>query len=154
MFTKQHWLYFSLAVAGICDAIYDAFEYLSQNFNSCSIKNTIFSCGGVAQSGHTSISIGHLVIPFWITGLIWFPLTLILGIIAFRYFAEVLLIPLLMIGNIFTIYLWYLELDVIHLICPTCLSLYLVNYAMTAVAVWVVVSEVRQSKKNVTIAVD
>jgi uncharacterized membrane protein len=152
MLTKQHWLYFSLAIAGICDAIYDASEYLSQNFNSCSIKSTIFSCGGVAQSGHTSISFGQFAIPFWITGLVWFPLALILGIIAFRYFAEVLLIPFLMIGNIFTVYLWFLELDVIHLICPTCLSLYLLNYAMTAVAVWMVVSAARQSRTSVTIA--
>ncbi len=150
MLTKQHWLYLSLSFAGICDGIYDASEYLSQNFNSYSIKNTIFSCGGVAQSGDTSISFGQLVIPFWITGLVWFSLTLIVGIIAFRHYVEIILIPFLMIGNIFTVYLWFLELNVIHLICPTCLSLYLVNYAMTAIAVWMVVGAL-QGSKNVVI---
>ena len=36
-----------------------------------------------------------------------------------------------MIGNIFTIYLWYLELGVIHLICPTCSVLVIINYALS-----------------------
>lgn len=44
-----------------------------------------------------------------------------------------------MIGNIFTIYLWYLELGVIGIICPVCVSMYVINYAMTALALRVVV---------------
>ncbi|MDH2900232.1 MAG: vitamin K epoxide reductase family protein, partial [archaeon] len=77
---------------------------------------------------------------FWTTGLVWFPLSLIIGIVAFKYYAEVILIPFLMIGNIFTIYLWYLELAVIHLICPVCLSLYVINYALTGTAIWIAVA--------------
>ncbi len=139
LFDLKRWIYVGLTIAGIGDAIYDAYEYLSQNFNSCTI-NSFFSCQGVAGSGHTSIAIGQLIVPFWTTGLVWFPLSLILGILAFKFYAEVILIPFLMIGNIFTIYLWYLELGVIHLICPVCLSLYLINYAMTGIAVWIAVS--------------
>jgi uncharacterized membrane protein len=41
--------------------------------------------------------------------------------------------PLLMVGNVFTIYLWYLELVKIHALCPVCISLYSLNYLMTAV---------------------
>lgn len=51
----------------------------------------------------------------------------------------VILLPFLMIGNIFTIYLWYLELGVIGIICPVCVSMYVINYAMTALALRVVV---------------
>ena len=38
-----------------------------------------------------------------------------------------------MVGNIFTLYLWYLEIDKIHALCPVCISLYCLNYLMTAV---------------------
>ena len=43
---------------------------------------------------------------------------------------EVIL-PVLMIGNVFTIYLWYLELVRIGSICPVCVTMYIINYAMT-----------------------
>jgi uncharacterized membrane protein len=44
------------------------------------------------------------------------------------------LVPLLMVGNLFTLYLWYVELGVIHAICPVCVSMYVLNYAMTILA--------------------
>ncbi|MHB1867533.1 MAG: hypothetical protein ACYCPP_01140, partial [Nitrososphaerales archaeon] len=51
--------------------------------------------------------------------------------------SKLLLIPILFIGNMFTIYLWYLDLAVIwpavHAICPVCVSLYIINYLMTIV---------------------
>lgn len=45
-----------------------------------------------------------------------------------------LLFPLLMVGNVFTIYLLYIELGVIHALCPVCAFMYLVNYALTGFA--------------------
>jgi len=85
----------------------------------------------VFQSGHTSI----FGIQFYVLGLVWFPLLFVIGLVTTRggkisLNGEILL-PLLMIGNIFTVYLWYLELVVIGIICPLCLSLYIVNYALT-----------------------
>lgn len=130
-------IYFGLVVAGICDSIYTAWEYTSQNFNSCSLKHTIWSCSAVAMSGHTSV----FGIPFWITGVVWFPVTFVVSLVAFKYAAEVVLIPYLMIGNIFSVYLWYLELEIIHYICPVCVSLYLVNYALTGLALWTVIRQ-------------
>ncbi len=44
------------------------------------------------------------------------------------------MVPLLMVGNLFTPHLWYLESAVIHAYCPVCISLYVLNYAMTALA--------------------
>ncbi len=71
------------------------------------------------------------------TGLVWFPAALIIRLLTSKLGKTLvnseLLLPLLMVGNIFTLYLWYLELAVIHAVCPLCVSLYLVNYALTAI---------------------
>ena len=42
-------------------------------------------------------------------------------------------VPVLMIGNLFTIYLWNIELNIVGLSCPVCVSLYVVNYAITGI---------------------
>lgn len=137
MFDLSKKIYIALAVIGVGDVSYLTYEYLTFNFSSCSFKDTIWSCESVATSGHTAL----LGIPFWTAGLVWFPLMLIIGLLAFRYSFEIVLLMCLMIGNIFTIYLWYLELGVIHAICPVCVSLYFVNYALTGIVVWMLATE-------------
>jgi uncharacterized membrane protein len=121
------------AAIGVGIAVYTAYEYITGQFSSaCTISSSI-SCAGVAASGHTSL----FGIPFWSTGLVWFPLLLVLGLVTSKFGARAvnseILLPILMIGNSFTIYLWYLELAVIHIICPFCVSLYIVNYFLTGV---------------------
>ncbi|MHB8565474.1 MAG: vitamin K epoxide reductase family protein [Nitrososphaerales archaeon] len=126
-------IYLILAGIGIAVAIYHAYDELTQNFNSCNINSQV-SCEGVFESGHTAI----FGVPFYVLGLIWFPLAFILGVFAVQKVQTktrlnpIILLPFLMIGNIFTLYLWYLELGVIGIICPVCVSLYIINYAMTA----------------------
>ena len=124
--------YLITAAIGIGLAIYVTIEYLTLNFNSCNI-NQFLSCGGVYQSGYTSL----FGIPFYLMGLVWFPAVLIIGAASSRKGSKLVngeyLLPLLMIGNVFTIYLWYLELAVIHIVCPLCVSLYVVNYSLTAI---------------------
>jgi uncharacterized membrane protein len=126
--------YLVVAAAGIGLAIYVTYEYLTQNFTSCNI-NQFLSCGGVYQSGHTSL----FGIPFYLMGLVWFPLLFALGLWTSRFGKKAvnseILLPVLMIGNIFTGYLWYLELAVIHIVCPLCVSLYAVNYVLTIIAI-------------------
>ncbi len=124
--------YLAVAAAGIGLAIYVANDYLTQNFASCNI-NPILSCGGVYQSGYTSL----FGVPFYLTGLVWFPLVFVAGLVTSklardRVKSEILL-PLLMLGNVFTIYLWYLELAVIHIVCPLCVSVYAINYILTII---------------------
>ncbi len=125
--------YFLVSGVGIAIAIYLAYEYLTLNFNSCNVSQQ-FSCGGVFQSGYTSL----FGIPFFVMGLVWFPLVLAVGLVITRGGKNPLegeiLLPLLMVGNVFTFYLWYLELDVIGIVCPLCVSLYMVNYALTGIA--------------------
>jgi uncharacterized membrane protein len=126
--------YLVVAAVGIGLAIYVTIDYLTQNFNSCNI-NQVFNCGGVYQSGHTSL----FGIPFYLMGLAWFPALFAIGIFTSRLgkrsVSSEILLPILMVGNIFTIYLWYLELAVIHIICPLCVSLYVVNYVLTIIVV-------------------
>ena len=124
------YLLFSLIGIGI--AIYIANEYLTQNFTSCNINPQV-SCGGVFQSGQTS----RVGIPFYAMGLVWFPAVFAIGLFTSRLGKKAvnsqILLPVLMVGNVFTVYLWYLELAVIHIICPLCVSLYAVNYALTLI---------------------
>lgn len=132
--------YLVVAAAGIGLAVYIAIDYLTQNFNSCNI-NQVFNCGGVYQSGHTSL----FGIPFYLMGLVWFPIVFTLGLLTSRFGnrpvnGEILL-PVLMVGNIFTAYLWYLELAVIHIICPLCVSLYFVNYALSLIVLLQILRE-------------
>ncbi len=77
-------------------------------------------------------------IPMYIFGLIWFPLLFIISS-AYSGFARkelnaYVLVPLLLLGDIFTIYLWYEQLVLIGKLCPYCVSLYFVNYILTVLA--------------------
>ncbi|HZD12491.1 MAG TPA: vitamin K epoxide reductase family protein [Candidatus Binatus sp.] len=123
-----------VSAIGIGVASYTAYEYVTQDFASCSISQQ-FSCAGVFQSGVTSI----FGIQFYVLGLAWSTLLFALGILTTRIAQTSLnievLLPLLMIGNIFTVYLWYLELAVIHVICPLCVANYVVNYALTIIVI-------------------
>jgi uncharacterized membrane protein len=125
--------YLIAAAIGVGVAIYTAYEYITGKFSAVCSINSSFSCAGVAASGHTSL----FGIPFWSTGLVWFPLVLVLGLVTSKFGARPvnteILLPILMIGNVFTIYLWYLELVVIHIVCPFCVSLYVVNYFLTGI---------------------
>ncbi|MGI0086010.1 MAG: vitamin K epoxide reductase family protein [Nitrososphaerales archaeon] len=129
--------YLALSGLGVAIAIYHSYDELTASFSSCNVSSKI-SCGGVFESGHTSL----FGVPFYVLGLVWFPLVLVLGIVAAQRVgsSQVLnggiLLTFLMIGNIFTIYLWYLELVVIGIVCPVCVSLYLINYALTGLALW------------------
>ncbi|HYB05063.1 MAG TPA: vitamin K epoxide reductase family protein [Nitrososphaerales archaeon] len=126
-------IFIALSAVGIIDGAYTAYEYITARF-TCS-STGVLCCSCVANSGHTSI----LGVPFWVAGITWFPLLLILGLYftkggTWRLRGDILL-PLLMIGNLFTIYLWYLEFDVIGAFCPYCISLYIVNYALTGLVI-------------------
>ena len=126
--------YLITSAAGIGLAYYTAYEYITGDIirSVCTISQTI-SCAGVAASGYTSL----FGIPFWEAGVVWFPLAFAIGLFTSKFGKQPvnseLLLPLLMVGNVFTIYLWYLELAVIHIICPFCVSLYAVNYILTGI---------------------
>jgi uncharacterized membrane protein len=132
--------FLALAAIGIPVAIYHAYDEIT-NFSApgttlCNINN-FFSCGSVFKSGYTTFP-PQGGLSLFVYGLVWFPLLLALALWYSRRpggMNATLMVPLLMVGNLFTLYLWYLELGVIHALCPVCVSLYCLNYAMTAISI-------------------
>jgi uncharacterized membrane protein len=120
--------YFALCGVGEAIAILHTYQEITANFNIC--KPLGGGCGDVFASGYVSI----FGVPFYQLGLVWFVLLAVVGVLLNRGgkgITSELPVPLLMIGNIFTIYLWYLELVRIGAICPVCVSMYVVNYILT-----------------------
>lgn len=136
--------FLALAVIGIVIAIYHGYDeitaYTGPGSNACSVftnLNPYLSCASVFASGYATIPPHTNGLPLYVLGLLWFPLLAVLGTWYARKSGSLngeVMVPLLMVGNIFTLYLWYVELGVIHTICPICVGMYLVNYAMTGLA--------------------
>src|SRR5579863_5913262 len=121
---------------GIAVAYYHAYgelTYTIGGLNSCSFTKHI-SCGSVFSSGYTSV----LGVSFWVYGVVWFPVCLLVGLWAIRRYGSPVrsvLVPFLMVGNIFTLYPWDIEIRILGgVYCPVCVSLYCFNYIMTFVA--------------------
>ena len=118
---------------GTAIAVYHAYGEITYTFNSCNLSD-VFSCGSVFASGYTTV----LGVDFWVYGVVWFPLCLLVGFWAINRYGRPLgsaVVPFLMIGNIFTVYPWYIEIKLLHgIYCLVCVSLYIVNYLLTFVA--------------------
>lgn len=77
-------------------------------------------------------------IPYWVFGVVWFPLVLVVGVWHTGFGRRDLgwqLLILLTVGNIFTGYLWFVDLVVIHAFTAAYVGLYLTNYALTGLVV-------------------
>jgi uncharacterized membrane protein len=129
-----------LAAVGIAVAIYHGYDevtaYSAPGTGVCNINN-VFSCASVFNSGYTKFPLGTYGVDLYVYGLIWFPLMLLLGVRFARKTGTIsgeVMVPVLMVGNLFTLYLWYLEIAVIHAYCPVCISMYVFSYALTALA--------------------
>ncbi|MDG6949730.1 MAG: hypothetical protein JRM77_07795 [Nitrososphaerota archaeon] len=130
----------ALAAVGVAVAIFHAYDEITA-FSAplstvCNI-NAFFSCGSVFASGDVTFPPGPYGVPLYVYGLVWFPLMVALGLWYGRTRGSLdgeVMVPALMVGNLFTLYLWYLELGVIHAVCPVCMTMYFLNYAMTGLA--------------------
>ena len=126
-------LFLALSVAGIAIAVYHGYDEIYDTFTSCTLSSS-FNCASVFQYGHDSF----LGLRLWVYGAVWFPLCLAIGLWTLWSYGSLVrtnLTAFLMIGNIFTIWPWYIEirLDYGHY-CPVCISLYCINYVMTLIA--------------------
>jgi len=77
-------------------------------------------------------------IPYWTFGVVWYPLIFVVGAWSTRLGRTGLrkeLLILLTLGNITTTYFWYLDLIVVKAFSLVYVSLYLTNYALTALVV-------------------
>jgi hypothetical protein len=113
-----------LSVAGVGEAFYHAWEEKAFTTNWFSVN----------FSSYASL----MGIPYWVFGIVWFPLVLILALYGTRLGRATLdprWLVFLTVGNLFTGYLWYLDLIVINAVTPTYVGLYLTNYALTGVVV-------------------
>jgi hypothetical protein len=77
-------------------------------------------------------------VPYWIFGVVWFPLVFVVALRSTRFGrggipAELLI--LLTVGNVFTGYLWFLDLVIVKAFTMVYVALYAANYALTALLV-------------------
>jgi len=113
--------FIGLSAVGIAEAFYHAW---SENAFTTNWSLVHFSPMGA-----------FFGIPYWVFGIVWFPLILAVGIWATRAGSarlRVELLVLLTIGNLFTAWLWYLDLIVIGTYTVVYVALYATNYALTA----------------------
>jgi uncharacterized membrane protein len=139
--------FIALSVMGIAVAFYHAYgelTYTAGQLLACDFSQRI-SCGSVFGSGYTTfpppgvIPGLHEGISFWVYGVVWFPLCLLVGIWAIRKHGSPIgsvLVPFLMVGNIFTLFPWDIEIVILGgTYCPVCVSMYVINYVLTFLAV-------------------
>lgn len=78
-------------------------------------------------------------VPYWIFGLVWFPLIFLIALWATRFGNSLLkqsMLILLTVGNVFTAYMWYLDVEVVKSYHPLYIALYMTNYALTGLVVY------------------
>jgi uncharacterized membrane protein len=77
-------------------------------------------------------------VPYWVFGVVWFPLVLVIGLWMTHLGRTKLrkeLLILLSLGNAFTVYLWFLDFIVIGVFNSFYVGLYVTNYALTGLVV-------------------
>jgi uncharacterized membrane protein len=77
-------------------------------------------------------------VPYWVSGVVWFPLVLVIGLWTTHFGHTNLkkeLLIILSFGNVFTIYLWFLDLIIIGVFTAVYVGLYVTNYALTGLVV-------------------
>ena len=77
-------------------------------------------------------------IPYWVFGIVWFPLVLVIGLWTTHFGRTNLtkgLLIILSLGNVFTVYLWLLDLIIIGAFTAAYVGLYATNYALTGLVV-------------------
>jgi uncharacterized membrane protein len=125
MRTRTLWTYVDLtAVFGLIVAIYAGLETLDTSLRSSCTISSFFSCSAVDSSGHTTT----LGIPDAAIGIAGFIVILIVAGLAERRTADLRsLYALLFVttaGVAVASYFAYVELAIIHALCPVCTTAY------------------------------
>ncbi len=77
-------------------------------------------------------------LPYWIFGVVWFPIVLVVALWRTGMGRKSLgmeFLAVLTLGNVFTGYLWYLDLEVVRAFTIVYVALYAANYALTGLVV-------------------
>ena len=131
-----HALVLVALVAGLFFSVWSAYESVTGSTSGCSV-NAFVSCGAVRNSGYTSA----FGVPYWAAGVGGFVAMLAVDIPLYRSWKPSLLYVLAALsalGLAISIYFVYLELAVIHAVCPVCTGAHLANVAVLAGAVGLV----------------
>jgi uncharacterized membrane protein len=116
--------FIALSFIGIVEAVYHAWQ---EGMFTTNIFNVHYSFYGA-----------FFGIPYSLFGIVWFPLVFLVGLWATRLGTRNLRIELLILlslGNAFTGYLWYLDIDIVKAYILLYVALYATNYALTGLIV-------------------
>jgi uncharacterized membrane protein len=126
-------------IAGLGLSAFATAETLMPSLQTgCSIS-PFLSCSAVDRSGHTTT----LGVPDWAIGLGGFVVLLALEIPLYLTWRRDLLTGVVVVsglGLVVSAYLGYVELAVIHALCPVCFSTYLADAAVFGLSLWLLVS--------------
>jgi len=117
-------LFIAIAALGIVGAIYHAWNEGAFTTNYAVVTFSPYA----ALYG----------VPYWVFGVVWFPLVFVVSLWTTRWGRAPLskeMLILLTVGNLFTGYLWYLDVIVIKAFTLIYAALYAANYALTALVV-------------------
>ena len=118
------WAFIAVSVGGVILAVYHAWSEKAFTTNTFAVKYAPYA--------------SFYGVPYWLFGVVWFPLVLIVGLWSTnlgRTKLNIQLLAFLTVGNLFTGYLWYLDIIVIKVFTLTYAALYFTNYALTGLVV-------------------
>jgi uncharacterized membrane protein len=128
-----HRLVLLFLLLGLGLSTYAAVEVVYHPAQSVCSFNSYVSCSRVTQSGHTTLG----PVPDWAVGVGGFVLLLAIDLPLLRSFDGRLLLLLLLVALVgigVSAYFAYVELGVIHALCPVCLGAYLADGAVLILA--------------------
>jgi uncharacterized membrane protein len=118
-------LFAVVAAVGVFEAVYHAWSEKAFSTNTFAVHYAPFA--------------SFFGVPYWLFGVVWFPLVLIVGLWSTRLGRARLgtnLLVLLTVGNLFTVYLWYLDFIVVRAYTALYVALYVTNYVLTVIVVY------------------
>jgi uncharacterized membrane protein len=121
---KPSILFIAVAAVGVAEALYHAW-----------LENAFVTNIFVVNYAPFASFFG---VPYWLFGVVWFPVILVIGLWSTRLGTARLnqgLLALLTVGNLFTVYLWYLDLLVVRAYTIVYVVLYVTNYVLTGIVV-------------------
>ncbi|MFI5412995.1 MAG: vitamin K epoxide reductase family protein [Candidatus Lutacidiplasmatales archaeon] len=124
-----------MIIAGLGLAVFATLEtYIPALQSACSV-NPFLSCSKVDTSGHTTT----FGIPDWSVGVGGFLFLLALDIPLYRTWRRDLLTGVVVVsflGLVTSAYFAYVELAIIHALCPVCFSTYVADGLVFVLALW------------------
>lgn len=78
-------------------------------------------------------------LPYWVCGVVWYPVVFAVGLWSTRLGRIGLdkkLLILLTVGNLFTMYFWYLDIFLVQAFNTVYIGLYATNYVLTGLVVF------------------